>query len=258
MENVKPTIFETFIKYTVLFYLLLIIDGYLSDLCFYSFFGIPIRPYFTIEDYINEFFRNWPFSLLIAVTYFILVSSFKFSERMNNYAGAIKIPKKISVKIIFLVLIIGLFVSFLILFIALQKWFIKLSGSIISYVLIVIPVVVSSLLYFILNDGIIFKSSNMSRNKVLLISSIVFLISMKLTLNIDFGYRSLNSKITELNVKFYFKSGTIIANSDSVVYLGSSKDYLFLYNRLHRKALIYNRSELMYSEIDKERKRPVK
>ena len=77
----KPSITETFIKYTVLFYLILIVDGYISDFCYYSFFGIPIKPYFSIEDYANEIFSNWQYLIILTGLYFFIQFYFHYTEK---------------------------------------------------------------------------------------------------------------------------------------------------------------------------------
>jgi|ERR1035437_5403901 hypothetical protein len=56
--NEKPSIFDGFVRNTIIFYLLLILVGYLSILSYYKLFGVNISEYFGIEDYIDIFFNN--------------------------------------------------------------------------------------------------------------------------------------------------------------------------------------------------------
>jgi hypothetical protein len=121
----------------------------------------------------------------------------------------------------------------------------------ISLLIISVPLVFSVTLYYLLNYFPNFKSSNMTKSKVFLITFVVFVFSMKLASNINHGYRTKNLESTVVKETIYLNNGAIIKTSDSILYLGSSKNYIFIFNKLQNKAFIYDRTTILYTEIDK-------
>jgi hypothetical protein len=97
--HMKPetnnSIFDVFIKNSFIFYLLLILFGYLTIYLYYNIFNIDIYNYFSLEDYLNLFFRNLILVIVIASTFtliFYLIILFgngavKFLDWLGNLFG---------------------------------------------------------------------------------------------------------------------------------------------------------------------------
>lgn len=71
-HNSKKSLFQDFVNNAVIFYLVLILLGYLSTYLYFNLFNINVLEYFAIEDYVNIFFKNLIFVILLVIFYFIV------------------------------------------------------------------------------------------------------------------------------------------------------------------------------------------
>jgi hypothetical protein len=251
-EKEKTSILETFIKYTVLFYLALIINGYLCILCYYSFFGVSSEAYFKIDDYIHEIFTSWIFLSISAVLYFFTVIYLKYTEKYIFQPSSDKSQPSLlaneRVNKLLIIIVSSLAVV----------WF----GSFITYHIVTgskkltfymfygVPTFLTIILYLSLHYYVNFKSLKMTKIKLSLITFIFGILLFNLAKYVDVGYTTLNEKSIDLKRTFHLNTGAVITTSDTVLYLGSSKEYIFIFDRSRKKAFIYNRSTVLYTEVD--------
>jgi hypothetical protein len=251
----KTPILESFIKYTVLFYLAIIIHGYLCVVCYYNFFGVSAMTYFTIDDYIHEIFTSWMFLLVSAGTYFFFVVYFRYMERF--LIGTQDVSRKLSLldsKRFTKYLIISVFL-FAVISLGLLTTYIIVTErkNLTFYLFYGVPIFFIALLFLSLSYLINFRSLKITRTTMFILTFIIGVFLFNMAKYIDIGYTTLNSKSTDLKRSFHFNTGAIITTSDTVLYLGSSKDYVFMFDKLHKKAFIYNRSTILYTEVNKKK-----
>jgi hypothetical protein len=251
-EKVKTPILETFIKYTVLFYLAVIINGYLCILCYYSFFGVSAEAYFKIDDYIHEIFTSWIFLSISAVLYFFFVIFFKYSERYILAPQPVKSQVRLLDNKLYNKLLIIIFSSAAVVYLGSNITYHIVTGSkkYTNHIFYGVPLFLTIILYFSGTYCINFKSLNLTKLKLFLITFIFGILSFNLASYVDAGYTVLNEKSIDFKRTFHLNTGSVITTSDTVLYLGSSKEYIFIFDRSRKKAFIYNRSTVLYTEVD--------
>jgi hypothetical protein len=222
-------------------------------LCYYSFFGIPIKPYFSTEDYVNEIFSSWPYLIICSGIFFFIQFTFHYTNKWLISSQSDKNPTSPSFsskghEILILVISSLSLIYFTILIILF-----KVTGNKENIITLIgsVPLIFSITFYALLNYFPNFMSLNMTKFKIFLITFVVLIFSMKLASYINAGYITKNLKSATFKETIYFNKGVIIETSDSILYLGSSKDYIFTFNKPQNKAVIYSRSNILRTEIDK-------
>jgi hypothetical protein len=93
-----------------------------------------------------------------------------------------------------------------------------------------------------------FKLIKVNAFRLALVLAVISLSWMKYYYTFRDGYKLLTSTTNLQKMTFNLDTGKTIITSDSTLYLGLSKDYIFLYNKLRKKTLIYNKSTIKLIE----------
>jgi hypothetical protein len=253
-EDDNTSILDGFLRYTVLLYLILIIVGYLSTSCYYSFFGIIIGSYFTIEDYTNVFFTDNFIIIVVAVLYFplTLISNTNWYLRFFfgiRVAEVYPIAKEILIKgnkrfLIGFSIIDALSIILFIIF-----YIISMKSIILEQLLIFIAIITYSLSVSVLIHFSYTGSIKLTKGQVFITTFIILTILIKLSLSIVEGNIVYNLRTNYQKMIFNFNDGKSIKTSDSTIYIGSSSNYIFLFNKNQETVSIYNKSDI--SSIEK-------
>ena len=258
----RLSMLDRFVGNIIIFYLLIIFIGYISILGYYKLFGINVSEYFAIEDYVNIFFNNL-IGLVILILIFSLIFFFmltylekegELKKLGYNFMNTLRIKsntigfKNFKTKIKRFSIYMGIFS--IILFMIYR--FLSNYNFLIAFILFF-----GGALFF----GIIYLMIKLQNFKLAIFQPIHLLLAILIvTLSwAEFydtfisGLFLLNSKTNRQKMIFNFDAGKSIKTSDSTLYLGSSKGYIFLYSKPGNKAFIYNKSTVksIESEIDK-------
>jgi len=255
----RPSILDILVRYLTFFYLIFVIIGYLSSYLYYIQFRIDISSYFTLEDYITSFFDVLPGLIIGALTLLILgilnynkikkakarieshvndenITNTIYSQidekNLNSFRWAL-IVSTICFAIIILVLIFTRSKLFF-LFLILSIWFVCFSG-------------VFTLIYFLkVNKALDFNFEKIS----IIAETLLFILFIQCgwgTLN---GFFTLKSSSWVPKTTININSGESINSSDSILFLGVSKDYVFLYDKLDQKSIVFNRLNIISIESE--------
>jgi hypothetical protein len=264
-ENKKSSIIDGFARNSIIFYLILVVLGYITTVSYYKIFGIDVYDYFAIDDYINVVFDNL-FLIIIATLCLIFLVllffelavikkwegfPFNYLNRGPDYQEKPKQYNKRFRKQFLTFFIISIVFEI----ICLVWFFITHQLSILAQFVVVIGAIFATGLMVVLTD---FDKFGIYKNNPLKRSSIglaIILGSINFGIVFDNGTNLYESKTNKQKMIFYFDSGKSIKTSDSTLYLGSSKDYIFLYSKPSNKALIYNKSTVGLIENEKGVKR---
>lgn len=199
-ENKQKSIFEDFVQNITIFYLLLVLFGYISTYLYYHLFDIPVFDFFNVEDFVNIFFQNlifaiaYMFIIIFSATIIVLIPFQIFKKRIleQDEKGIDRSNKrKQSIRLIILILTIILTILNLIKYILTKdiKSQLMLTG-------LILPVFLATFIYFapILNEH---KVINISKSKTLLIF-----------IAISFGF---------MNYWMYYAQGILLLRRDTNV-----------------------------------------
>jgi hypothetical protein len=256
----KPSIFEGLVRNSIIFYLILIILGYITTAGYYRIFDIDVYDFFAVEDYLNVVFKNLLLIGIITISYIVIGSILVLYVRIKAKSDAlnedvllegkkedIKSSRKFF-KILFIISVFLMLASLIIYLVTKKLTF--LSGLVLSF----FPLLISGswVLLIDLNQSGLYKISTPQRFLlVLLLISVYF--------NFYFYYiKGVSLYVSKSNYQkmtFQFNSGKSITTSDSTLYLGSSKDYIFLYSKSDKKAFIYNKSTVTSIESESKKKK---
>jgi hypothetical protein len=256
----QPSILERFVRNTIIFYLLLEIVGYFSVSSYYNMFGIDVTDYFATEDYLNIFFKEFislaifPIILLILLL-FLLSKEEKDSSYKKlgyNFLSSFTIEPtsigfihfKTSLRktlIIFIIISIISIILYLFLF--------KIKNFTLTLMVAVLGVVFTFGAIYVMIRFHELKISKFYPLDLLVLLIITMSSWVVFYLSLISGHVLLSSKVNDQNMTFHFINGNVVKTSDSTLYLGKSKDYIFLYSKPGNKAFIYNRSRIEF--IDK-------
>jgi hypothetical protein len=255
-NNEQPSIFDGFVRNTIIFYLLLIIVGYLSNLTYYKLFDFDISGYLVVEDYTNIFFNNL-YLLIIMVGYYffsypaILHFRKKRAEsrilRFPNEADrGLYIDKKIKKFKTYTTVISNIsLLTFLVLYLIYDF---SNNINVLRFLIGFSWVPLTSVAMVYLDQLEEFKLIKVNAFRLALVLAVISLSWMKYYYTFRDGYKLLTSTTNLQKMTFNLDTGKTIITSDSTLYLGLSKDYIFLYNKLRKKTLIYNKSTIKLIE----------
>jgi hypothetical protein len=215
-----------------------------------------VYDYFAVEDYLNVVFENLFLISIITISYIVIGSILVLYVKIKAKAEALNvdpikegtkrgnITSKKSFRFLFIIAIVGTFIALINAFIT------KKITDIDGFILCLFSVLLSGS-YLLLTDldvSGLYKNSLPQRVLIVfLLLSVYFNFYLVFTKGVHlYISKSNNQKIT-----FQFNSGKSITTSDSTLYLGNSKDYIFFFDRQKKKAFIYNKSTVNIIEKDK-------
>jgi hypothetical protein len=248
MEKIvkAKSILEGFVQNIVIFYLTLIFLGGLGIYCYYDIFNIPVFDYYNVDDIINVFFKNFIFTILFiivllgtstlftAITYFILKNK-KVKEIDEKEIGK---RRKWKILIAFLLFIVTIIMEIIYL---IEYFKTHSMNSLLGSTAAIGAIILAGFNYItlIFNDR---KITNIdSKKRVIIFIGIMFGFW-----NYWFYYAQgimlYKSDHNKQKMTFNFNNGNKIVTSDSLLFLGKSKDYLFFFNKPDKESKIYDRT----------------
>jgi hypothetical protein len=114
----------------------------------------------------------------------------------------------------------------------------------IQFIIFATAIYLASFIYQVLTYLRHIKSIELSTPRLRVITIITFIILIKVAVIVMYGFKDFDSKINNQKMTFNFNKGDKIQTSNTILYLGKSEDYIFLFNKMDKKALIYNRSTI--------------
>jgi hypothetical protein len=256
----KPLIFEGLVRNSIIFYLILIILGYITTAGYYRIFGIDVYDYFTVEDYLNVVFENLFLVSIITIGYIVIGSILVLYVKIKAKAESLKedpikegtkrgnITSKKSFRFLFIIAIVGTFLALINAFIT------KKITDIDGFILCLYSVLISGS-FLLLTDLDVYGLYKNSLPQRFLIVFLLLSVYFNFYLVFTKGVHLYVSKSNNQKISFQFNSGKSITTSDSTLYLGSSKDYIFLYSKSDKKAFIYNKSTVTSIESESKKKK---
>ncbi len=254
MEATKQesSIFEGFVKNTIVFYLLLVLVGYLSTLTYYKLFGIDISDYLGIEDYTNMFLDNLFSLLILSILYLVLFAfilkrtGIYIKRKVNNISDAkektnflFKYEKKGTVQLKW-TLIISTIIEIVIL--SVHYFTNSMPLLYVAEIFLFLPIISAfglTIIYLQKTKLII-----INKNQFTVILIILSLSYYKYLITFSDGYNLLTKDRNKQKMTFIFDTKNSIKTTNDTLFLGNSKDYLFLYSRSGKKALLYNKAHI--------------
>lgn len=250
MEEAKKesTIFDEFVSNTLIFYLIIILIGYLSTISYYKIFGIYISSFFTIDDFVSVLFDN-----LFLLIFYILFYSIAIPigrDYTKNIILSDRYRKKFSI-IIQIIFISSSTVCFILLL--LYHIINNIDYLFFLSILLAFPLFSGLILYVEhLESFKLIKFSKDRRTFTLLILAFAYIMFFNKFSN---GCLQYDSKTNKQKMVFYLNTGATIKTSDETLYLGGSTDYIFLYYKPQNRAIIYNKSTITSIDIISNRKK---
>lgn len=258
---------EFLIKASPLVLFIVTILGYMNLFFYYKFFGIEIKNYLDFSEIPLLFFDNSLFMVFffIIIILYTLVISFYLKKGLNKKTTEIKKAtgeklkelyeeskiegqkqKKVSyrIELIFAMFFISLsFVS--IVSSILQKEYVKLVYPILILFLITFLVLLRKIImpkYF--SNLSIITTVFIEMSVMVLSSYYIFVFSSSLEQAHRIKYKSLIIK----NLSFQIKDKLIVTDS-TLVYVGETKNALFLYNSKSRETLVFKNGSIKNLKI---------
>lgn len=249
MENdtKKQSIITGFVNNTIIFYLLLVFLGYLSIVLYYNIFNFSVFEYYQLEDYVRIFLTNLFPTLVLIIMFLILGAVFGalsepikilFNKLRKRKARTydIEVAKRNFRNVFYITTLFEVFIT--------VYYFVSRAYNILPLLTFNIGLIIFSGSMFL---GLILiqkQMINLTHLNMALISFLLFIAYINYWIYYAKGFNMLHSEKNNQNMVFNSSSCGRIITSDSLLYLGASQDYVFLFNKVNQERIIVNRSQI--------------